>query len=578
MSIWYLTDMPRLAKELGAIKHLEENFTWLKGIKWEIIETKLAIRANIKTHGHIYDIRLIYPTFFPSTPPFVKPVNIDERWSKHQYLNGILCLEWGPDNWYPDITGAQMLESVFKLLEAENPLGDPLIKEMEPVQSRHFLTLGQSVRGKTLRFHITKPITDFLITLEEKSIGEVAVIYVNSKNEIVYHIEKINQFVNEKLPTPFKNGNCKENWMIYRTNTPPKIISSLGMRKITDLFDAIKKYDDYEFKIIENDNGEAVTGIILVDSQAAPHFFRFLKDYLCEIAIIVDDTVNIRTPESYSELQEKRFAIIGLGSVGSKVAESLCRMGANKFYLVDEDLFLLGNLERHSLDWRDIGLHKVEAISQRLKYISTLAEIHTSEIHLNGQESNAALNGVMVRISQCDVIIDATANAQVFNLLSSIAVAKEKPMIWTEVYAGGIGGLIARSRPVFDPEPHIMRQAYLEFANSVIPFDSSENEPYSHTNNEGQVFIASDADISVIASHMTRFVIDTILTPDQSIFPYSMYVIGLSNGWIFSQPFDTKPIQTDHLLNKADSKIVFDEAARADIHHFFKKLLEKTDD
>jgi sulfur-carrier protein adenylyltransferase/sulfurtransferase len=184
----------------------------------------------------------------------------------------------------------------------------------------------------------------------------------------------------------------------------------------------------------------------------------------------------------------------------------------------------------------------------------------------------------MLKISNCDVIIDATASTQVFNLLASIATTKQKPMIWTEVYAGGIGGLIARSRPVLDPKPHIMRQAYLEFASNVPPFEFSESAPYAHENDEGQVFVASDADVSVIASHMTRFIVDTIVAPDKSIFPYSMYVIGLSKGWVFSQPFDTKPIQTEHLLSDDGSTIVVDEATKADHISFLINLLEKSDD
>lgn len=36
--------------------------------------------------------------------------------------------------------------------------------------------------------------------------------------------------------------------------------------------------------------------------------------------------------------------------------------------------------------------------------------------------------------------------------------------------------------------------------------------------------------------------IDLLVRPDGSIFPFSAYVIGLSSEWLFDQPFDTRPI------------------------------------
>ncbi|MCT4372027.1 ThiF family adenylyltransferase [Yangia mangrovi] len=38
-------------------------------------------------------------------------------------------------------------------------------------------------------------------------------------------------------------------------------------------------------------------------------------------------------------LADKSVGIVGCGSVGSKVAASLCRTGVGKFLLIDEDIF-----------------------------------------------------------------------------------------------------------------------------------------------------------------------------------------------------------------------------------------------
>jgi hypothetical protein len=54
--------------------------------------------------------------------------------------------------------------------------------------------------------------------------------------------------------------------------------------------------------------------------------------------------------------------------------------------------------------------------------------------------------------------------------------------------------------------------------------------------------IADDADVTAIAAHAARLAIDTLVARSPSAFPNSVYLIGLSRGWIFEAPFDTYPI------------------------------------
>jgi hypothetical protein len=87
--------------------------------------------------------------------------------------------------------------------------------------------------------------------------------------------------------------------------------------------------------------------------------------------------------------------------------------------------------------------------------------------------------------------------------------------------------------------------------------------------------VADDADVTVIASHLSRFVIDYLSRPEVSQFPYSTYVIGLKEKWIFSAPFDVRPVdlgegdQWGEKTNAADK-----EALEA----FLSELLASDDD
>lgn len=129
--------------------------------------------------------------------------------------------------------------------------------------------------------------------------------------------------------------------------------------------------------------------------------------------------------------------------------------------------------------------------------------------------------------------------------------------MWCEVFAGGIGGMIARSRYGKDPSPKLMRAAYDDYT-SKNPYSEKDKiiENYTVENSSGQIFTASDADVSVISAHLTRLAIDTILNSDIPLYPYSLYLIGMSKAWVFDQPFCTIPIATDDLEIEEKSPVL----------------------
>src|SRR5690554_1618364 len=113
MTVWWLQDDARLTTEREAIKELDARAPWLKGPTWDLSGSNLTVQADIQVGEVDYEVVLEYPALFPAAPPTVSPRDTGQRWSGHQYLGGSgeLCLEWGPDNWEPGITGADLLES-----------------------------------------------------------------------------------------------------------------------------------------------------------------------------------------------------------------------------------------------------------------------------------------------------------------------------------------------------------------------------------------------------------------------------------------------------------------------------------
>jgi molybdopterin/thiamine biosynthesis adenylyltransferase len=590
MEIWFLNNSERLSLERNAIQHLEETVEWLEGIAWSL-DGKLNLEATIHVHGHQYKAKMSYPALFPAIPPTVQPLNQNEHWSDHQYASGTLCLEWGPDTWHPDVTGAQMLESLYKLLYIENPRGS---NRHEVAPSRHHLTPGQTLRGQYGRFYAGNQMVACLTTLPGKTTGALEFSILRQSNSFLVLIQEIqptempvweNTYIPQGVRGSSDKGTLKRG-VFYKTELDPDTVASI--KEMKDI-ETVLQQAGYGPVTFAHDDGnhpqksdQSPFGILLLDCVNEPHFFLSFdldENQVFRLAPVKSDETGpaSRTPTNPVDLSGKSVGIVGLGSMGSKIVLSLARIGVSRFYLVDEDILLPENVCRHVLDWQNMGEHKVDAIAEILSRIVPNIEVDVSRLHLTGQEANSSLSSTLNKLGQCDLVIDATADPQVFNLMAAIATTHEKPLVWLEVFAGGIGGMIARSRPGKDPDPHTMRAALHQFTTGAPPPNFSVTVNYTTEDVKGNVLAASDADVGVLAYHVTRLVTDTLTGQELSMFPHSMYLIGLARSWVFEAPFYTIPIATDHLLKKSKPFSTSPELLSDNIA-FLSELLQKKSD
>src|SRR5260370_17497879 len=111
--------------------------------------------------------------------------------------------------------------------------------------------------------------------------------------------------------------------------------------------------------------------------------------------------------------------MIGWGSGGSKIAASLARDGVGAFLLIDDDLFLRDNLVRNDLDWRNVGGHKVDGVSRRIRAVNPSATVEVRRIRLTVQESAASAASALNQVADSDLIVDATSQPNPLNFLPS---------------------------------------------------------------------------------------------------------------------------------------------------------------
>ena len=561
---WFFTDLARFKAEREAIETFGLMHEWFVFGGWRYDDRmRLVLDADIIAGGKTWPIYLQFPEFYPDAPPSVFPRSDDSRWSHHQYgPGGELCLEYGPDNWTTDLTGVDLIESAYRLLQGENPAPG----ETGTVASRHSESLGRQLRSKALRFLLTRAATAALAEVGEGKIRSGVAVYCYHKDAIVFLIGMLkgltegSDWSNADVPKQLGDEYYKRTIAVLRVGEHaglPPTATAAAFREALGL---------------APDVGPLV---VLLQGQAA-HAFYLLEDGVAEVPVIPAERETRRTDSIYDGMKDKKVGLVGCGSLGSKIGAMLTRAGVSKWLLVDDDLLLPDNFVRNELDWRDAGSHKAAALARRMEYINPAVDTNIWHTHLGTQTASSSAETIMRLLGECDLIIDATANPNALNIISAVAKAKRKPVIWAEVFGGGIGGLIARYRPGLEPSPQLMRRA-------IENWFRDQNAPPVHnarsyeTGTDGAPLIANDADVSVIAANTARFAIDILARPASS-FPYSAYAIGLGVGSVFTEPFDTRPIEVGPPPAEVPQQQLGEAEAQAELMRLFDFLKPKTDE
>ncbi|MDR0701410.1 MAG: tRNA threonylcarbamoyladenosine dehydratase [Azoarcus sp.] len=132
-----------------------------------------------------------------------------------------------------------------------------------------------------------------------------------------------------------------------------------------------------------------------------------------------------------ARLSVARVGVIGLGGVGSWVAEALARSGVGALKLVDLDNIAESNINRqvHALD-ATLGQAKVDAMTARIQSINPHCRVDKVEDFLTPENTAALLHDVDAAV---DAIDDVRAKA-------AMAVYCSKQRCLPLLMAGGAGG------------------------------------------------------------------------------------------------------------------------------------------
>jgi sulfur-carrier protein adenylyltransferase/sulfurtransferase len=561
--IWFLENPARSKHERLELEQLAGSVDWLVPIGWRMDSSRLSWDADILVGEQVYSITLRYPNHFPFSPPLVLPRGDQRRWSSHQYgAGGELCLEYGPDNWHQDVTGAEMVRSAHRLLmgEVEVSSGGP------ELPSRHRTTLGERLRGKRRRFYLDPEAQAVLSSLVEGQVVQATTLVVFQSPGSTRYLQSA------EIGSPGWKAILAEPLVRLGYSSPAVLMRWPELTELPSTASASQMCSEIATQGMDIGDAELLVFI-------HGYFINVFElnrevDSVATISVISEDETKRRLDPSHEFLKERKVAVIGCGSMGSKVATMLARSGVSQFVLVDGDVLLGENLVRNDLDLREVGSDKVDGVASRIQLVNPRAVCDKHKRSLGGQASSSAIEGLIEVLGTCDLLLDCTAAASAFDVLSAVSSFSKRAIVWGEVFTGGIGGLIARSRPGREPNSSSVRRSIeawcdekgTTIARATAPYDGGEAEPA----------IANDAEVSIIASHLAALAIDTLLGKEPSSYTHAAYLIGLQAAWIFDQAFETYPIDVGP--PETEAQVAVDpEEWKAEILEIVKRLNEHPD-
>jgi integrative and conjugative element protein (TIGR02256 family) len=226
-------------------------------------------------------------------------------------------------------------------------------------------------------------------------------------------------------------------------------------------------------------------------------------------------------------ISQKTAALIGLGALGSEVAELLAKAGIGAFRLCDPDRLATGNVLRHVGGLNEFGAPKVRVVASRLFEINPYLEF--SEGSVIAGSAVASLERLSAFIAPADLVISTTADEGVESVINHIALINRKPVLYGRALRRGSIGRVFLVRPSRDA----CKACLADFARASSQgqdtppdwIDVPEPEDVALVHECGRPVIpASAIDLSFIAALIARCALDFLEGKDQD-----------QNHWLWSK-------------------------------------------
>lgn len=155
-----------------------------------------------------------------------------------------------------------------------------------------------------------------------------------------------------------------------------------------------------------------------------------------------------RAPE-LAGAANSHILVIGCGALGSVIVDQLARCGIRKITVVDGDRVEPGNLMRHTATFYQVGLNKARAVADLARMANPEIDIQVIEEKIgyargDGVAIDKSLHVRLAEIiAEAHLIIDATAEIAVHEVVADIARSVGCNYLYAESTSGAWGGYVA---------------------------------------------------------------------------------------------------------------------------------------
>lgn len=249
-------------------------------------------------------------------------------------------------------------------------------------------------------------------------------------------------------------------------------------------------------------------------------------------------------------LDEKRVAIVGLGSGGALVALHLAASGVGTLHLFDRDRLTTANLFRHACDLRHLGRAKVLAVRDLIQTHDLPAKVVSHE-----KDVTSDAGELWHIMGEVDLVLCATDNIPSRRLVNYVCVHTATPLIMACTFHNSLIGEIIRVLPGRSACYECTRLALGELGalepvgngDSRVPYGAAEersSEPASR---------GTRADVAMVAALQARAAIMSLLPdaregyglPRDYLTWGAVREEGFPEPFLFHYPFSVNWVQLD---------------------------------
>ena len=129
--------------------------------------------------------------------------------------------------------------------------------------------------------------------------------------------------------------------------------------------------------------------------------------------------------EGSLKIRAASVLVVGMGGIGSPIADLFARAGVGRLGLVDGDRVDVTNLHRQILfGMNDLGKNKADAAAEALRSVNPEVRIDSWPINLDKENATELLSG-------WDIIMDGTDNFSARRIINSFCVLNRIPWVFS---------------------------------------------------------------------------------------------------------------------------------------------------